>query len=274
MTFIYILIIGTVSGWLVGLIMRGGGYGLLGNIIIGIVGSFIGGWLLGVLNISLNIGSATINTIIQSVIGSVTLMIAVNFLLPRTYNIISPSKFTPINSDTSHKRFEKPNEASNKTQTRQLGSLEPVIKKPNRVKKIFISYSQNDRHYLEELLKHLAGLRRQGKIEVWDDGKILPGKNWDDEIKRELADADIILLLLSADFLSTDYVWNVEITKAMDRHEHNKTLVVPIFVRPCNWNGFSFSRLNGLPYKGKSVSSYENRDEAWLEIVSGIEKLI
>ncbi|WP_421797237.1 GlsB/YeaQ/YmgE family stress response membrane protein [Haliscomenobacter sp.] len=74
MTIIYILIIGAVSGWLAGQIMKGGGFGLLWNIILGIVGSFVGGWVLGLLNISLNVGSATVNTIIQSVIGAVVLL--------------------------------------------------------------------------------------------------------------------------------------------------------------------------------------------------------
>ena len=74
MSLIYILIIGAVSGWLAGQIMKGGGFGLLWNIILGIVGSFVGDWLFGVLNISLNVGSATVNTIIQSVIGAVVLL--------------------------------------------------------------------------------------------------------------------------------------------------------------------------------------------------------
>lgn len=74
MTIIYILLIGAISGWLAGQIMSGGGYGLLGNIILGIIGSFVGGWLLGVLGISLNIGSATVNTIIQAVIGAIVVI--------------------------------------------------------------------------------------------------------------------------------------------------------------------------------------------------------
>lgn len=74
MSIIYILIIGAVSGWLAGQIMKGGGYGLLGNIILGIAGSFVGGWVLGLLNISLNIGSATVNTIIQAVIGAIVVI--------------------------------------------------------------------------------------------------------------------------------------------------------------------------------------------------------
>ena len=74
MSLIYILIIGAISGWLAGQIMKGGGFGLLWNIILGIVGSFVGDWLFGVLNIPLNAGSATVNTIIQSVIGAVVLL--------------------------------------------------------------------------------------------------------------------------------------------------------------------------------------------------------
>ncbi len=79
MSLIYILIIGAVSGWLAGQIMKGGGFGLLWNIILGIVGSFVGDWLFGVLNISLNVGSATVNTIIQSVIGAVVLLFVAGF---------------------------------------------------------------------------------------------------------------------------------------------------------------------------------------------------
>ncbi|WP_373553250.1 GlsB/YeaQ/YmgE family stress response membrane protein [Haliscomenobacter sp.] len=80
MDIIYILIIGAVSGWLAGQIMKGGGFGLLWNIILGIVGSFVGGWLFGVLNISLNVGSATVNTIIQSVIGAIVLLFVAGLL--------------------------------------------------------------------------------------------------------------------------------------------------------------------------------------------------
>lgn len=80
MSLIYILIIGAISGWLAGQIMKGGGFGLLWNIILGIVGSFVGDWLFGVLNISLNVGSATVNTIIQSVIGAVVLLFVAGLL--------------------------------------------------------------------------------------------------------------------------------------------------------------------------------------------------
>lgn len=74
MSIVYILIIGAVSGWLAGQIMKGGGYGLLGNIILGIVGSLVGGWVLGLIGVSLHIGSALVSQIVQSVIGAVVVI--------------------------------------------------------------------------------------------------------------------------------------------------------------------------------------------------------
>ncbi len=141
-------------------------------------------------------------------------------------------------------------------------------------KKIFFSYSKYDREYLEQLTRHLAVLRRKGKIAAWDDHQILPGEEWDDAIKDELNHADIILLLISSDFLATDYIWDVEIKTAMDRHAQKSAQVIPIVLRPCSWEDAPFGKLNGLPSKAKPVSSYSDRDQAWLEVVKGIERLV
>ena len=141
-------------------------------------------------------------------------------------------------------------------------------------RKIFFSYSKHDKEYLDQLLRHLAGLKRQGKLLPWADHDILPGEEWDDKIKEELATADIILLLISADFLATDYIWNVEITAAMERHERGEARVIPVVVRACEWGNLPFSKLNGLPVKGKPVTSFSDRDAAWLTVVKGIEKVI
>lgn len=141
-------------------------------------------------------------------------------------------------------------------------------------KKIFFSYSKHDRPYLDELLRQLAGLRRQGKIQPWNDLDILPGEEWDAKIKHELHTADIIILFLSPDFLNTDYIWDVEITAAMARHEQGTAVVIPVAVRPCEWSGLPFSKLNALPSKAKPVTSYSNRDEAWLEVVQGVKRVV
>lgn len=74
MDLLYIIIIGAVSGWLAGLLVKGSGNGLLWNIILGVIGAFIGGWLLGKLGVNINIGSATVNLIVTSVIGAVVLL--------------------------------------------------------------------------------------------------------------------------------------------------------------------------------------------------------
>ena len=145
---------------------------------------------------------------------------------------------------------------------------------PTGAKKIFFSYSKYDREYLEQLLRHLSVLRRKKKIAAWDDHLILPGEEWDDAIKSQLAQADIILLLVSADFLATDYIWDVEINTAMDRHAAKSAQVIPVVLRPCSWEDTPFGKLNGLPSKAKPVSSYSDRDEAWLEVVRGIERLV
>ena len=141
-------------------------------------------------------------------------------------------------------------------------------------KKLFFSYSKSDRTYLEQFQRHLTVLQKHEKIEVWDDHQVLPGEEWDEEIKQELAAADIILLLVSVDFLSTDYIWREEITKAMERHEQGEARVIPIILRPCDWSDMPFRKLNGLPTKGKPVSTYTDPDEAWLEVVKGIKKVI
>jgi GTPase SAR1 family protein len=145
--------------------------------------------------------------------------------------------------------------------------------KPHR-KKVFFSYSKHDREFLEQLIRQMAALRRSDKIAPWDDHQILPGEEWDDEVKNQLNEADIILLLISSDFLSTDYIWDVEIKTAMERHERKEAVVIPIFIRHCDWSGMPFGKLNGLPTKAKPVTDYQDRDKAWLEVVNGIKRVL
>jgi len=153
-------------------------------------------------------------------------------------------------------------------------STPPQAPQTTGAKKIFFSYSKFDREYLEQLLRHLSVLRRSGKIAAWDDHQILPGEEWDDAIKDELAHADIILLLISSDFLATDYIWDVEIKTAMERHAQKSAQVIPIVLRSCSWEDTPFGKLNGLPSKAKPVNSYGDRDQAWLDVVKGIERLL
>ena len=136
----------------------------------------------------------------------------------------------------------------------------------------FFSYSKDDIEHLKIFQKHLRPLERDGKIRLWDDRKIRPGEEWDDSIREALATADIVFLLLSPDFLATDYVDEVEIAESMRRHENGTARVIPIKIRPCSWKNTPFSKLQGLPRKDLIVSTAPDRDMVWLEVLEEIER--
>jgi len=137
-------------------------------------------------------------------------------------------------------------------------------------KKVFISYSHKDESFKDELDTHLSAIKRSGLAAVWHDRKIEPGTEWDDHIKSELDSADIILLLVSANFLASDYIWKVEIERAMERHREKTVKVIPIFIRSCDVKGMPFEVIQGLPRDAKPVASFADKDEAYLQIARGI----
>jgi hypothetical protein len=145
----------------------------------------------------------------------------------------------------------------------------PLVKK-----KVFISYSHKDEAFKNEMDTHFAALKHSGLIDVWHDRRIDAGTVWDDQIKSELEVADIILLMISADFLNSEYIWRVEIEHAMKRHKAREAKVVPIFIRPCDTDGLPFLAIQGLPYNAKPVSTFDNKDEAYLQIAKGIRSLL
>ncbi|MEK7256934.1 MAG: toll/interleukin-1 receptor domain-containing protein, partial [Bacteroidota bacterium] len=139
---------------------------------------------------------------------------------------------------------------------------------------IFLSYSHQDEALKDRLHVFLAPLRRSGKIAVWHDRQILPGQEWDTAIKQEVATADLVLLLVSPDFLASDYIWQHEISKAMERHERREATVIPVFLKPCDWREMPFARVQGLPRNARPVTQFANQDEAFLEIVQGIRRVL
>lgn len=136
--------------------------------------------------------------------------------------------------------------------------------------KIFLSYSHADEPLLVELNKHLSQLRRQQVIEAWYDRDIAAGTEWAGEIDDHLETADLILLLVSPDFLASDYCYDVELKRAMQRHSAGAARVVPIILRPVDWVGAPFGRLQALPSDAKPVTSWANRDLALLSVAKGI----
>ena len=137
---------------------------------------------------------------------------------------------------------------------------------------IFYSYAHEDEVLRKELEKHLVLMRRQDIIIDWHDRSISPGSNWEQEINTHLNRAQIILLLVSSDFLSSEFCYSIEMERALERHHTREARVIPIILRPVDWQGTPFSKVQALPKNAKPVTRWRNRDEAFLNIAMGIRQ--
>jgi|GEM_PF-4371095 len=140
--------------------------------------------------------------------------------------------------------------------------------------RLFYSYSHKDESLRDELQNHLSTLKRLGTISEWHDRKIPAGSAWKGEIDENLTSADVVLLLVSSDFLASDYCFDVETKKALERHEAGDLLLIPVVLRPCDWKDTPIGQLQALPKNACPVTKWENRDEAFLDIVEGIKRSI
>jgi hypothetical protein len=139
---------------------------------------------------------------------------------------------------------------------------------------VFYSYAREDEALRDALEKHLSILHRQGLISSWHDRKIVPSTDWEQTLDAHLESASLILLLISSDFLASDYCYGVEMKRALERHHANEARVIPILLRPIEWKGAPFARLQALPTDAKPVTSWSNQDEAFANIASGIRRTI
>ncbi|HEY9663344.1 MAG TPA: TIR domain-containing protein [Allocoleopsis sp.] len=139
---------------------------------------------------------------------------------------------------------------------------------------LYFSYAPEDEELKEQLERHLSTLQRQGMITSWSDRQILPGAEVDRVIEEQLNAADVILLLISANSLASDKCYDVEIRKALQRHEAGEAAVIPILLKPVDWQGAALSRLKVFPSNGVPVTSWQNSDEAFLDITEGIRSVI
>lgn len=144
---------------------------------------------------------------------------------------------------------------------------------PNPVS-LFYSYSHKDEPLRKRLETHLSLLQDQKVIRGWHDRCILAGTEWDGAISENLEHAGIILLLVSSDFLASRYCRDVEIKRAMERHESGQTRVIPIILRAVDWHSAPFGKLQALPKDGKPVTSWKNRDEAFSDVARGIKDAV
>jgi tetratricopeptide (TPR) repeat protein len=149
-----------------------------------------------------------------------------------------------------------------------------MVSEQTKAIEVFYSYAHEDKKLRNKLEKHLSLLKRQGLITDWHDRKIIAGVEWANEINTYLNTAHIILLLISPDFLSSDYCDSVEMKRAMERHDLKEARVIPIILRPVHWQSAPFSKLQILPTDGKAVTLWSNRDKAFLNITEGIEIVV
>ncbi len=143
-----------------------------------------------------------------------------------------------------------------------------------RVLKLFYCYAREDRALRDELDLHLSGLKRQSRITAWYDREISPGMEWQREIDSHLNASDIVLLLVSPHFMVSDYCYGIEMKRALERHDMGTCRVVPILLRPVDWEDAPFSKLQVLPDNVLPATSWLNRDEAYWNVARGIRQAV
>jgi tetratricopeptide (TPR) repeat protein len=145
---------------------------------------------------------------------------------------------------------------------------------PPQPVEVFFSYSHKDEKLLGKLRDHLSNLKRLGVIADWYDRKIGAGKEWENAIDEHLDSASVILLLISSNFMASDYCNDIEVRRAMERHEAGEARVIPVLLRPCDWDGAPFSKLNALPTGARAVTDWADRDKAFTDVAKGIRAAV
>ena len=162
-------------------------------------------------------------------------------------------------------------DTSNPAGSEACATCGAALPKPKR---IFLSYAHEDEKMKEKLEKHCSTLRRVKGTILWNDRDIKASEEWAKHIDENLKKADIVLLLISDDFMASDYCYSVEMAKAMELRKEGKIKVVPIILRPVDLSGTPFMKLQALPKDAKPVSMWPNEDLAWLNIVQGLKELL
>jgi len=147
-----------------------------------------------------------------------------------------------------------------------------------QIRKLFISYAREDREYVNQLEKHLSSLIRSGHIDSWTDSEIKAGQAWGDTIEDNLRHADLILYMVSADFLNSEFIYKQERPMAEETRQERGSLIVPVIVRPCDWTNEDFAKYQAIPsddsQRLQPISEWKNRDSAYLAVVREIRNII
>lgn len=152
-------------------------------------------------------------------------------------------------------------------------SAKPLPVKTGRPLELFYSYAHKDEAFRDRLEVHLKLLEREGIIKDWHDRGISAGSEWEKQIDTHLETADMILLLVSSDFIASDYIWDKELKRAMERHQAGEARVIPVILRETEWATTPFATLQALPKDAKPVTSWSDPDAAFADIARGIRKV-
>jgi internalin A len=164
-------------------------------------------------------------------------------------------------------------ELLNGVDVRERERKKPSLIEASQGVRVFISYAHKDEEFRAQLDAHLKLFQRIRLIDKWDDRLIKPGEEWRGSIDENLEGADIILFLVSADFLNSDFSWNEEMMRALERHKTGEARVIPVIIRDCAWQEAKFAKLQALPKEGKAVTLWPDRDSAWRNVAEGIKKV-
>jgi hypothetical protein len=139
---------------------------------------------------------------------------------------------------------------------------------------LFFSYSHVDEALRDQLETHLAGLKRQGVISSWHDRGIAVGADIGQAIDSHIDAADVVLLLISPDFIASDYCYKREMSRALERHRKGEARVIPVILRPCDWHDLPFGKLLATPKDGRAITTWPNIDLAFLDVVTSIKRAL
>ncbi|MGB3548759.1 MAG: TIR domain-containing protein [Saprospiraceae bacterium] len=149
---------------------------------------------------------------------------------------------------------------------------------PRVAKRVFVSYAREDRKYVEELEKNMAVLRRQGYVSSWDDSKIKPGESWSADIEENLRAADVIIYLVSADFLNSDYIYNKERPWAEEMARTKGVKIISIIIRSCDWTSDPLAQRQVIPQNDLGrivpVAEWESLDKAYTKVIKSLREII
>ena len=139
---------------------------------------------------------------------------------------------------------------------------------------LVFSYSHADAALRNELEKHLSPLKRMGRISTWHDRRIVPGEEFEGEIDHYFSTADIILLLISSDFIASDYCYQIEMSNALQRHERGEAVVIPVILRPCAWRQLPFGKLLAATVDGKPITQFSSADDGFIQVVDAVSRAL